>query len=412
MATGPLKDIRILDFTHVWAGPLATRILGDLGAQIIKVEAPWARGIATQSASRFVEEGEDHWNRQGVTNKLNRNKRGICLDSKTDEGHKILEGLVKQCDVVIENFSARAMTSMGLGYQTLKQLNPQVIYVAMPGYGVSGPNKDFVAFGPSVEPMCGLTSFMGYSPEEPRVTAMAVPDACGGVTAAAAVMTALHRRKETGQGGFLELALHEAAIVLFGEYFLLDQLDELPQRMGNAHADYAPHGVYRCRGADEWIAIAIQNEDEWVQFSEYARQNWHLDSRFATLADRHTNRNDLDILIETWATNFDKIELMDSLQAKGIAAGALMVTPEFLNDPQIKDRDFFVELGSDTVEERPFPGLPFTIDGEKRGLDWTAAPKLGEHNTEVLKELLGMSDKEIQTLRRQGTITERPPAHR
>lgn len=412
MAAGPLQDVRILDFTHVWAGPLATRILGDLGAQIIKVEAPWARGIAAQSASRFVEAGEDHWNRQGVTNKLNRNKRGICLDSKTEEGHKILKGLVERCDVVIENFSARAMNSMGLDYETLKRLNPQVIYVAMPGYGVSGPNKDFVAFGPSVEPMCGLTSFMGYSPEEPRVTAMAVPDACGGVTAAAAVMTALRRREETGEGGFLELALHEAAIVLFGEYFLLDQLEGIPQRMGNAHADYAPHGVYRCRGDDEWIAIAVQNEAEWLRLSEYAQDNWHLDTRFVTLAGRHAHRKDLDRQIESWTMEREKTDLMKDLQGIGIAAGALMVTPEFLNDAQIKDRNFFVELGSDTIEPRPFPGIPFTIDNEKRGTGWTAAPKLGEHNSEVLKELLGMSDAEIDDLRHEGVITERPPDHR
>ena len=193
---GPLNGVRILDFTHVWAGPLATRILADLGADVIKVEAPWARGFANrpQGATTRVEPMDDHWNRQGPTNKLNRNKRGLCLDSKADAGRDVLLDLVRHTDVVIENFSARAMTSMGLGWKALEAANPDVIYVAMPGFGVSGPYRSYVAFGPSVEPMCGLTSVMGYSPGEPRVTAMAVPDPCGGVTAAAAVVTALHRR--------------------------------------------------------------------------------------------------------------------------------------------------------------------------------------------------------------------------
>ncbi len=148
MADGPLSGIRILDFTHVWAGPLATRILGDLGAEIIKVEAPWARGpvaLPPGAPSIGSEYGEDHWNRQGVTNKLNRNKLGLCIDGKAAMGQQVLIDLVRQCDVVIENFSAHAMASMGLGWDVLKGANPDIIYVAMPGYGHSGPYSDFVA---------------------------------------------------------------------------------------------------------------------------------------------------------------------------------------------------------------------------------------------------------------------------
>ena len=408
MAAGPLQGVRILDFTHVWAGPLATRILGDLGAEIIKVEAPWARGLASQSNARLSADGEDHWNRQGVTNKLNRNKLGLCLDSKTDDGHEILIDLVKQCDVVIENFSARAMTSMGLGWDTLRAANPQLIYVAMPGYGVSGPNKEFVAFGPSVEPMCGLTSIMGYSPEEPRVTAMAVPDACGGVTAAAAVVTALNRRDETGTGGFVELALHEAAIVLFGEYFLLDQLDAAPPRMGNAHADFIPHGVYRCAGDDDWIAIAVCTEQQWRAFASLVGHGWAADGRFATLEARRQHHAELDAAIESWTVAFEKIALMERLQHAGVPAGALMVTPDFLADAQVKERQFFVEFEAEHIETKPFPGLPLTINGQ-RGEGWNRAPKLGEHNRDILRDMLGMQDAEIDSLESAGVITNRPP---
>lgn len=411
MAEGPLHGVRVLDFTHVWAGPLGTRILADLGADIIKVEAPWARGLATPpagSATLNVNAAADHWNHQGVTNKLNRNKRGVCLDSKQPAGHKILTELVKQCDVVIENFSARAMTSMGLGWDTLRALNPRVIYVAMPGYGVSGPNREFVAFGPSVEPMCGLTSFMGYGPDEPRVTAMAVPDACGGVTAAAAVMTALHRRDETGVGGFMELALQEAAIALFGEYFLLDQLEGIPPRMGNANLDFAPHGVYRCAGEDEWIAIAVGDAPQWHALADLTGLGWDADERYQTLAARHEHRGELDAALEGWTAGQDKLALMERLQRVGVPAGAVMITPEFLADPQVAARGFFAELGGDHIESKPFPGLPLKIDGE-RGRGWVRAPKLGEHNREVLGELLGMESAAIDALEADGVITSRPP---
>ena len=409
MAAGPLQGVRILDFTHVWAGPLGTRILGDLGAEIIKVEAPWARGRARTPRASVMNPADkaDHWNHQGVTNKLNRNKLGVCIDSKTAEGHQALRDLVRNVDVVIENFSARAMPSMGLGWETLRELNPRLIYVAMPGYGVSGPNRDFVAFGPSVEPMCGLTSVMGYGPDEPRVTATAVPDACGGVTAAAAVVTALHRRDQTGRGGFVELALQEAAIALFGEYFLLDQLEGTPRRIGNAHEDFSPHGVYRCAGEDDWIAIAVRRDDEWRALAALLPDGADR-SEYASAAGRLAARDSLDQLLDGWTRSFDKIELADRLQAAGITAGAVMVTPDFLADPQVRARGFFVELGDEHVEPKPYPSLPLTIDG-RRGDGWRRAPRLGEHNHQVLRDLLGMSDQEIAALQAQGVITDRPP---
>ena len=407
---GPLSGVRVLDFTHVWAGPLATRILADLGADVIKVEAPWARGVASrpQGTTTLVEPADDHWNRQGPTNKLNRNKRGLCLDSKSAAGHGVLLDLVREVDVVIENFSARAMASMGLGWDVLRDANPNVIYVAMPGFGVSGPNRSFVAFGPSVEPMCGLTSVMGYSPEEPRVTAMAVPDPCGGVTAAAAVLTALHRRDQTGRGGFVELALQEAAIALFGEYILLDQMNALPERMGNAHADHAPHGVYRCQGDDAWIALAAQDDADWLALRRLIDADWCASTAFATLAERQKNRDDLDTALEAWTSQFDAIELADRLQDEGIAAGPVYTAPEFMNDPQVLERGYFTALPASHMEPVPYPGLPVRLDGE-RGRGYCPAPRLGEHNREILSEVLGLGEAAIDELTRDGVLFDRPP---
>jgi crotonobetainyl-CoA:carnitine CoA-transferase CaiB-like acyl-CoA transferase len=352
--------------------------------------------------------GEDHWNRQSVTNKLNRNKLGLCIDAKPVEGHAVLMDLVKHCDVVIENFSASVLDSMGLGWEVLKSVNPQIIYVAMPGFGVSGCYRDFVAYGTIVEPMCGLTAFMGYSDEEPRVSATAVPDASAGVTAVAAVVTALQRRDEEGVGGYIELSLQEAAMALFGEYFLLEQLEGTPPRIGNGHADFAPSGVYRCAGDDEWIAITARDENEWRALAANAGFGWELEQRFGTLDARHENRAVLDQAIESWTCSFDKIELMTRLQNAGICAGAVMVTPEFLQDPQVVERQFFVEFGGEHIDTKPYPGLPVKIN-DARGQGWLRAPKLGEHNREILSDLLGMDDASIDDLERSGVLATRPP---
>lgn len=411
MTDRPLTGIRILDFTHVWAGPLATRILGDLGAEIIKVEAPWARGPATLppgAPALKTDYGEDHWNRQSVTNKLNRNKLGLCIDAKSTAGLAVLLDLVKHCDVVIENFSASALSAMGLGWDVLKSVNPKIIYVAMPGFGISGCYRDFVAYGTIVEPMCGLTAFMGYSAEEPRVTATAIPDASAGVTAVAAVVTALQRRDEEGVGGYIELSLQEAAIALFGEYFLLEQLEGTPPRLGNAHADYAPSGVYRCAGDDQWIAVTARDETEWRALAVTAELGWESERRYRSLEVRHDNRAMLDEAIGSWTCGFDKIELMIRLQNAGVPAGAVMVTPEFLQDPQVVERRFFVEFGGDHIDTKPYPGLPIKIN-DARGQGWRRAPKLGEHNHEILRDLLDMDQASIEELEQAGVIATRPP---
>ena len=309
---------------------------------------------------------------------------------------------------MIENFSANAMASMGLGWDVLKSVNPNLIYLSMPGFGHSGPYRDFVAYGTVVEPMCGLTALMGYGPDEPRVTATAIPDPSAGVTAAAAIVTALHRRDQQGVGGFIELALQEAAMALFGEYFLLDQMEGPSVPQGNAHSDYAPSGVYACAGDDEWIAITARNEDDWLAIARDAGQGWESDARFVSLAARHQHRQALDDAIGTWTRHFDKMELMARLQALGVPAGAVMVTAEFIEDPQTVAREFFVELGGEHIDTRAYPGLPLKIN-DRRAEDWQNAPRLGQHNREILRELLDMDDASIAALEEANVITDRPP---
>ncbi len=415
MAAGPLNGIRILDMTQVWAGPLATRFLADLGAEVVKVEPPLGRGpavIPPGMSGLFPDgdPGERPWNRHGLANKLNRNKKSTSIDIKTDAGRKLFLKLVSECDVLVENYSARAMPSLGLDFETLRGVNESLIYVAMPGFGLSGPYRDWVAFGPSLEPMTGIASFMGYSPEEPRVTAMALPDAIGGVAATAAVVNALERRKRTGEGGFIDLSQREACISLLGEMFVEYQSTGVaPEPMGNRHASIAPNGVYRCSGEDEWISITTRQDAHWRALAELASLAWANDPRFLTNSDRKLNEDALDAAIEAWTASRDKFELMAELQQAGVPAGAVLSAPELLVDAHLDERGYWVELGSSDAPPRQFPGSPILLDGE-RATDWVAAPGLGEHNEEIFGDLLGLSEDEIRQLYDDGVIVDRPPA--
>ncbi|MCZ6886925.1 MAG: CoA transferase [Gammaproteobacteria bacterium] len=399
MARGPLTGVRIVDLTHVWAGPLGTRILGDLGADIVKIEAPLARGPAMavgrgQGVGSFIgDPGDEHWNHQGVYIKLNRNKKSLAIDLKTADGRDVLLGLVALADVVIENFSARAMPALNLGYDVLCDANPKIIYVTMPGFGTSGPYSDWVAFGPSVEPMTGLGAVVGYSKDEPRNTAIALPDAMAGVSAASAVVAALRRRQETGEGSMVELTLHEAGVSLSGEFIVDAQLNGAAQPIGNDHPSHALSGIYPCAGEDQWIAITCRTE----------RDKTALDA-----LRREEGCEQEDEPLETWTRRRDKHALTELLQQAGIAAGAVNVTADFLDDAQVNARGFFTSLHRQDLPSVPLPGLPLLLDGDKPD-GWQPASNLGEYNREVLRSWLGYDDDKLDALETAGVLVNRPP---
>jgi crotonobetainyl-CoA:carnitine CoA-transferase CaiB-like acyl-CoA transferase len=414
MSNRPLAGIRIVDLTHVWAGPLATRMLGDLGADIVKVEAPLARGSAAappigQGLWVGGEPGDDSWNRQTLTNKLNRSKRGICLDLKVEGSTDVLLALIGEADVVIENFSANAMKRLGLGYDQLASVKPDIVYVSMPGFGSHGPYSALTAFGPSVEPMTGLGALMGYSPEEPRNTAMALVDAIGGVSAASAVMTALLRRKQTGQGAFLELSLHEAGVSFFGDFLVDHQLGHPHEPIGNAHPAYAPNGIYPTLGEDAWIAIACPTPDAWLGLVKTASA---LSEELASFADptaRVARRADLNHILGAWTAEHDRTALADLLQSAGVPAGAVNAAPDFMTHTHLLKRGYWIDQATGDQPEVRYPGLAIRLNGE-RAPHGRSAPRFGEHNREVLTEWLGASEEEVDALLSQGALLDRPPA--
>lgn len=409
----PLRGVRVVDLSHVWSGPLCARVLADLGADVVKVEAPGRRGGApgdTAGPQTDVAPGLQPWNRQPLNNKLNRNRRGLALDLKAPEGRDIFLRLIGTADVVVENFSGRVLPSLGLGHEVLAQRNPRLIHIAMPGFGLSGPYTPYVAYGPSTEPMTGLGALMGYSDDEPRGTSTAVLDAMAGTMAAVATIDALLARQRSGAGCLVELSQHECGISYFGEYLIGCQCEgREPHRLGNADAAFAPSGVYRCRGQDDWIAIAARTSRHWESLATLAAAGWERDYRFATPEGRLTHRRALDDAIGAFTARWDKTELMAALQQAGVPAGAVLPAPEWLADPHLEARGYYSNLADADRPPRRSDGLPIVIDGRRDYDWWRRAPMLGEHNAEILTEL-GFGASDIQSLADRGVIADRPPA--
>ncbi|HMG65775.1 MAG TPA: CoA transferase, partial [Streptosporangiaceae bacterium] len=411
----PLRGLRVLDLSHVWSGPLGARLLADLGADVIKVEAldrrPGALAPGAEPGTE-VAPGLRPWNRQPLSNKLNRNRRSLALDLKSPAGRDIFLRLVERADLVIENFSARVLPSLGLTHEVLAQRNPRLVHVAMPGFGLSGPYAPYVAYGPSTEPMTGLGALMGYSDEEPRVPATAVLDAMSGVLAAVAAIHALLTRQQSGAGSLVELSQHESGIFYHGEHLVRRQLaGREPHRLGNADAACAPSGVYRCRGEDDWIAIAARTEEQWRSLAALAASGWAEDGRFTGLAARLAHRAALDDAVGGFAREWDKFELTAALQKAGVPAGAVLSAPEWLADPHLQARGYYSNLADADRAPRRSDGLPVVIDGQRDYSWWRRAPMLGEHNREILAEL-GFAASEISALEERGVIGDRPPATR
>ena len=406
MADGPLRDIRILDLTHVWAGPLATRILSDLGAQVVKIEAPMGRGPKVYPSSPIAgfiggKPGPEPWNANAAFVKLHRNKRSVALNLKHEDGRRVFLELVQHADIVMENFSARVMKRLRLDYEYLKQTNARIIHIAMPGYGLHGPYRDRVAFGPTVEPMSGLTSIMGYSVDEPRSTAMAIPDPSAAVNACAAILTALSDRQRTGVGCLIEMSLHEAGVNYSGPWLIEHQLHGILDVIGNRHPEMAPHGIYRCRGDDSWVALSCKKDSQWKSLCSLIGNG--LDGT-ATFAERMDNKEKIDEYITVWTTAKDIYDAVFELQEAGIPAGSINDSEAMLQDRHVQARGFFVPLETRT----PIPGNPIKMT-QTSAEDWTPCPKLGEDNERILKTWLNYDEETIERLYATQTIVNQPP---
>ena len=387
--SSPLSDVRILDLTRVWAGPLATRILADFGAEVIKISDPRV------PIDRLG----------GTNNKLNRNKPNLALRLDHQSGREIFLELTATADVVVENFRPRVMRNFNLTYRDLRKVRPDIVMCSMPGFGTTGKYADYPAFGPSVEAMTGIPSMMGYEGGPPRTSSLAYPDPVSALNSVAAIMTALNHRRSTGQGQFIDLALIEGLICQVGEFIAAHSRIEIqPPRVGNSHPDHAPYGVYPARGEDEWIAICITSDEQWRELCRLMGRPGFADSgEFSGESSRRSNMKKLDGMIAGWTRERDGAELAAALQSVGIAAGRASKNYQLLADPHLDARNFFVEINEPDVGTKVYPGQALRMDGMDRA-SWIPSARLGEHTEKILNELLGMNDARISQLEQCETI--------
>jgi crotonobetainyl-CoA:carnitine CoA-transferase CaiB-like acyl-CoA transferase len=386
----PLDGIRVLDFTWVVAGPVATRILADLGADVIKIE----RRDSLDFGDR----------RGGLSGTLMRGKRSVVLDLNDARGRVLARRLAAASDVVIDNFSARVMPNVGLDHASLVALRPDVISVRMTGFGLDGPKRDHVSYGPTLQAETGYTLLMAEPGGVPAGFGYSYSDLAGGNLGALATLAALWHRARTGRGQEVDLAQQEAVASLLGPILLERALDgAVSAPAGNASPEgpAAPHGVYPCAGDDRWLALTVFTDAQWAAAARILDAG---DARFATAAGRLAHAGALDALVATWTRTQDADAAMHRLQAAGVPAGRVADARDLCaRDPQLAARGHFVDVPTPEGRTVRIDGPPYLLSDTPARVSGPG-PLLGEHTDEVLRDVLGLGGDERRALRDAGVL--------
>ena len=383
----PFEGIRIIEITTAWAGPRVARMMADMGAEVIKIENP-ARPDNARRDQPFAE-GETGVNRSGCFEMYNRGKKDVTLDLKSPEGVEAVKRLGKISDAVVINYAPRVMDSLGLGYDVLKEIKPDIIMVSLSGYGATGPARGQVAFGAVLEAYCGLDLLIGYPGGPPRQCGTVISDHISATTAHFALLAALHHRNRTGEGQHLDISELETLTACMPEAVMEYTMNgRVAQAYGNRDEVMVPHGTYRCKGDDKWVAIAVDGEDEWRSLCRVmGKPQLAEDERFSDRFSRWQHQDELDKIIGEWTSGQEHVEIMKKLQAAGVAAGPVYTLEELYNDPHIEAREILVEFDHPEAGKRALPGV-FARFSETPGKVRGRAPLLGEHTDWLLNELL------------------------
>ena len=402
----PLAGLRVLEVTANWAGPLAGRHLGDLGADVIKFEV--ARRPATRGGHPA---GRELWptfyNRSGYFNLLNRNKRDVVMDLATPQGRELFLRLVEDADVVLENNSARVFPQLGLDYATLAKRNPRIVMCSMSGFGAFGPEQDYVAYGANIEASGGLAAVTGYGDGDIYHTGSFYADPITGTQGALGIVAALLARERTGRGQYIDMALQESGAAFQVEAIMDYRLNgRVAGPMNNRSPRIAPQGAYRCVGTDSWLAIGVETDAQWQALCAVIGKP-ELAERFPHLRDRLAAHDEVDAAMSEWAATLDHQRATEKLQAAGVPAGPVLINWEIVSDPHLYARGYFVEVVHPEVGHHRWDGYPWKLS-RTPGQVRRPAPLFAEHNDEVLQELLGLSAEAADALRRDGVIADEP----
>ncbi len=402
--------VRVLDISMGWAGPLVGQMFAEMGADVIKVEDTrhfdWWRGSLSMAPPEM-----QPIERAAVFNTANRGKRGVTLDLASARGIEILKQLIEVSDILVENFSPGVMNRLGLGYESVSAINPRLIMISMPSFGSDGPECNARGYGNTVEAMAGVTGLTGYHDGNGQryTLSNALGDPVGGLHGVFALMVALRERERTGRGQLIELAQVESLIPFVADAIVDFQFTEkVPAARGNRHREHAPHGIYRCAGDDNWIALACETDDQWRSLaSALGIERIADDKRFDSASGRKANEDALDAELSRALASLNADDCVARLRAAEVLAAPVNPAAAVMADPQIQSREYFVAIDRAVVGTHLYPGAVARIPETPLRAD-TPAPLLGEHNRQVFAEVLGMTDDEIAELERICVIGSSP----
>jgi benzylsuccinate CoA-transferase BbsF subunit len=374
-----------------------------MGAEVIRMETT-NRVCVLRMLPPFAG-GQPGPNRSGYFNQYNQGKRDILLNIQTPEGQEIAKRLVAISDVAVENFATAVIDRLGLSYEELRKVKPDLVMISMSGYGREGTESHYVSYGPAQVPLSGLSSLTGYKDWHPMHVGMSYGDPNAGIHAAFAVIAALFHRERTGKGQYIDMSQWDSSMTVIGEAFLEYQMTGAqPERDGSRVPHMSPHGVFMAAGEDRWISIACGTDEEFRALcTVMERPELADDPRFETLADRKANEDELESVIMEWTLQHDPFEMTEKLQAAGVAAYPPLVNREVIENEQLAGRDFWVEHEHAEIGVKRHAGIPYRMSGTPCEVR-SAAPVMGQDNDYVFGELLGMSSAEIADLADRGVI--------
>ena len=426
MSRAPLENIRVVDLSRVFAMPFAGANLADLGAEVIKIDTCQAQFMETTRTitGPFPDNqpGELWWEQGGTFQTLNRGKRSLTLDLRSEEAQGILKELVSVSDIVLENFTPRVMARFGLDYASLRAVKPDLIMVSNTGYGHSGPWSSFGAMASALEPTHGTGAFMGYLEDDgsgtlregnvPNKVGNSYTDFLATWTALVSIMAALLHRAKTGRGTWIDLAMYQAGASFIGEGLLAYAFNgQRAQRIGNRHTAMAPHGCYPCLGEDQWVTIAVRDDADWLAFCHaIGAPELAADPRLATASQRLMEQDELDSIVSGWTGERTSYQVMETLQGAGVPAGPVLTAGQALADPHFRHRGFFEKVthpAETGLGEKEYIGRGWKFSGSQAGITGPA-PLLGEANGYALREILGLTPERMDALADQSIIGVEP----
>jgi len=435
MAKLPLEGIRVVELGVVWAGPYAGRLLADWGAEVIRVESCQhfqfhTRGYIPRMPEPLVERGigysaykkQDYdpktaHNAFAIFNGHAANKLSMTANLRTAKGMDILKRLIQVSDVLVENNSPRVRESLGISWDVVREWNPRLIMISMPGFGDTGPHRYYRAFGVQMDAFAGHGYMRCYLDEDYDTQSIVFhADEAGGINGALAVMMALYQRLDTGRGQFIDLGQTEASICHLGQAVMDYTMNQrITEKLGNRDYHGAVQGCYRCKDVggkwavdveyvDSWVNITISNDEEWAGFCRaIGTPAWTKDGKFSSTLSRYQNHDELDGHIEQWTREHDNYEAMHLLQKEGVPAGPVIDEKDAYSDPHVRARGFFDELTHEVCGAHLYPGIAWKMSKTPNQLRLPPCC-LGEHNEYVYKKVIGVSDEEYEELEKEGHI--------